>query len=598
MTKKDKKQKYVKKRGQKRKRRKTKVQSQPKLLRKDPALNAAMNHRHPLVACFINETWEEYRFANVYVIREAPVGLVLANFLVDMAGVGLKDAWGDYGFSEADIEDIKAEVSGGNALISCDLSLVNDVVYGGIFWARKWKFKLPKDYAIWLRLLEPVDQKDIRLDLFGENGKPVLLLDEDDVDRLIEEEFDPRILKDDLVINDDGLPPATLDRIGDIKAALIDFSHHTEFMEDFEAAANDRFGEEKPESDFEWINFQDWFVLQYELDDGKTIVQRFAEHYKKHLSHDVRRLLEEWSLVIEGLFKVKGGNHGKTYMRNLINEREYSVYATASMEKAELNPGDFVTARVVSAMGFHVFSGAVSIIQADGSQQQRAGIYKTAVDIQMRYPPRAFQDNEQKLQKSRRVVRDQYDDFIAFFGSDEVLGSGHEILQQYQAFFDYQVFEKINPNTSLTPAVCYEQDTGKAYKPPLAQLSVDVLASEDVAMLCDPEEGISFLIQYREFLDIFKDPDPHLGRFEAEDLVFGYLESESVSDIPFRKMAGRFPDNFKKIMAYIGQQEGFDAVEIDDLMRDFKPHSFNKLPTTVVVLDSEMSSQAKLADEK
>jgi hypothetical protein len=112
-----------------------------------------------------------------------------------MAGVGLKDAWGDYGFSEADIEDIKAEVSGGNALISCDLSLVNDVVYGGIFWARKWKFKLPKDYAIWLRLLEPVDQKDIRLDLFGENGKPVLLLDEDDVDRLIEEEFDPRILR-------------------------------------------------------------------------------------------------------------------------------------------------------------------------------------------------------------------------------------------------------------------------------------------------------------------------------------------------------------------------------------------------------------------
>ena len=62
------------------------------------------------------------------------------------------------------------------------------------------------------------------------------MLDEDDVDRLIEEEFDPRILKDDLVINDDGLPPATLDRIGDIKAALIDFSHHTEFMEDFEAA--------------------------------------------------------------------------------------------------------------------------------------------------------------------------------------------------------------------------------------------------------------------------------------------------------------------------------------------------------------------------
>ena len=63
----------------------------------------------------------------------------------------------------------------------------------------------------------------------------------------------------------------------------------------------------------------------------------------------------------------------------------------------------------------------------------------------MKYPAKAFQDNKIKLQKSRRAVRDQYDDFMTFFETDEVFGSGHEILQQYKTFFDYQVLKKLIP---------------------------------------------------------------------------------------------------------------------------------------------------------
>jgi hypothetical protein len=599
MVKKHKKQKHKKKREQARKRQKAKVQMQSKLLRRDPVLNEALDHRYPLVASLINEAWEEYKFANIYVVRESPFGLVLASFLVDLHAAGLKDAWGDYGFSDAVIEDVKAEsAADGNALIHCDLSLTNNLVYGGILWAKKWKFQLPKDYAVWLRLLPPVDQNDINLDHFGENGKPVLFLDEDDIDQVIEQEFDPQILKENLVVDEDGLPPATLDLIGDIKSALIDFSSRSEFKEEFEAAADDRFGEEKPKSDFEWINFQDWFILQCVLDDGKTVVQSFAGHYKKYLSSDVRQLLKGCEVVIEGFFEIKECNHDRSQMKNLINERDYTVYATSSMSEAGLKPGDFITARIVPAMGFHVFSGAMSITQADGSLQQRAAMYKAAMDIQIRYPARAFQDNEEKLQKSRDKVREQYEDFMNQFGADEVFGSGREMLKKHQSFFDYQVFEKVIPDSGLTPAAFYEQDTGEVYKPPIAQLPEDVLESEDIAMLCDPEEGISFLIQYRQFMDTFEHPDRHLGRFESEDLVMEYLESEAVSDIPFRKAAKRFPDNFKAIMEYLGEQEGFEAVDIDDLMQEFKPHTFNKLPTTVVTLDSEMTRLANLADKE
>lgn len=146
------------------------MQSQPKLLRKDPELNEALDHRYPLVTCLINEDWQECKFANVSIIRDAPSGLVLSSFLVDIAGVGLKDAIGDCGLTAMDIEEFQEQSAVNDIpLIPCDLGLITDLVYGGILWAQKWNFKLPKDYAVWLRLLPPVDQSDIRLNLFGEN---------------------------------------------------------------------------------------------------------------------------------------------------------------------------------------------------------------------------------------------------------------------------------------------------------------------------------------------------------------------------------------------------------------------------------------------
>ena len=575
------------------------VRAQPKLFRKDPVLKDALDHRHRLVTCLINEKWQEYKFVHVYVIRESPFGLVLVSFLIDLAEVGLKDAWGDYGYNKADVEDLKHKsLADDSALVPCDLSLAIDLVHGGILWAQKWNYKLPKDYKVWLRILPPVDPKYINMDLFGEAGKPLFFMDEVDLDRAIESEFDPELLKNNLVVDENGLSAATLNFIGDIKSALVGFSHRSEFIEDFETAVKIRFGDKDPKSDFEWINFQDWLILENELGNGKTIVQCFSEHYKKFLSNDVRQLLQGWGFVIDGLFEVLDCRHDRSRMRNLINERDYTVYATSNRSRADIKPGDFVYARIVPVLGDHVFSGAVSVIKGDGSLKQRATIYKTAVAWQMKNPAKAFRDNEEKLQKSRDQVHRQYEDFMNLFGEDQVFGNGREITQLYQSFFDYQVFEKVNPETGLTPAAHYEQDTGKPYKPPIAHLPDNVIASEDVAMLCDTDQGISFLIQYRQFIDIFENPDAYLGCVEAEDLVMEYLKSDAVSDIPFRKVAKRFPDNFTAVMEYMGKQHDIESVDIEDLMLEFKPQTFYKLPTTVAILDSEMTELAQIADKE
>ncbi|MBW2136624.1 MAG: hypothetical protein JRH06_03605 [Deltaproteobacteria bacterium] len=600
MASKSRKERRARKRKEIRKRQRAKKQSLPSLLRKHPSLREALNHNYPLFSCLINEDWEEGRIASVFVIREAPTGLVLSCFVVDLAGVGLKDVWGNYGLTRLDVEEIKSRAAqGGTPLIPCELSLASTIIYGGIAWAKKWRFKLPREHKIWLRVLEPVNESGVDLELFGEDGKPFLILDEEEQVVFAEERFDRQILKADLDAGRDGLSKEALIRIGDIKAALIAFSQRPEFREDFEEALAKRFGKpERPDSDHEWVTFQDWFVLEYELEKGETVATRFVEYYSDFMSDDVRRLVLGWGSPIEGLFEVKGRKNNGFLMKNLVNEREYYVFPTASMTSFDVKAGDFLSARIVPAKGFHIFSGSTNIIESDGSEAQRAKIYETAIDIQMRYPAQAFKDNEEKLKKSRESVRRQYEDFVNCFGSDEVFGTGREILNEYQRFLDYVIFRKKDPETGLPIATAYEKKTGRPYRPITVGLPEAVLNSQDVGMLCDPVEGISFLIQYRHFIDVFQHPERHIGKEETKDLVLDYLESDSISDVPFRRVAKKFPGNFSRVIAYYGDQEGFFSRNIEDLMMEFKPNSFDKLPGMVSVLDSEMARLARSAKEE
>ena len=176
VSRKSKQQKHVQKRKAARKQQKVKQASKPKLFRKEPALEEALNFRHPLVECLINRDWKEGKFASIFVLRDTPVGLVLSGFVVDLAGPGLKDAWGNYGLSYYDAEKMKSNAAAdGVPLVPCEVALAEKIVYGGITWSKKWGFKLPKEYKIWIRILRPENETETDLELFGENGKPLLL---------------------------------------------------------------------------------------------------------------------------------------------------------------------------------------------------------------------------------------------------------------------------------------------------------------------------------------------------------------------------------------------------------------------------------------
>ncbi|MEA1936311.1 MAG: hypothetical protein U9M96_05815 [Thermodesulfobacteriota bacterium] len=597
MAKQSKDEKRTKNKKQKLKKQRAKKAATPAILRRDPLLAEALRHHHPLHSCLINENWQDMKIATIFVVRKTPTGLVMVNFLVDLLGFGLKDVVGDYGFTLNEMDSIKSQSAEEDLpLESCDLPFASSIIHGGIAWAKKWGIKLPGDYNVWMRILDPLDTDEIDLDLFGEDGKPLFMFNEDDDFLFDEPSSDLKILKDPLDIGESGPSRKQLERIGNIKGALIEFAMSPEFKEDFNKANLEYFKEATPPEDMEkeeLVSFLDWYILEWQSESEDTFPDKFVETHGALMSRDVREMILGWRNVIHGIFEVKGQRSDEYHMKNLINEREYVVYPTASMaEASSFKIGDFINARVAPIGDFHTFSGIVTKIPCDGSDKERGDIYRFAFETQTRYPRKAFKDNEEKLKASMELLQKNYNDFIDYIGTDELIGTGREMAQKYRDFLRYDVFEKRNPETGLSKAEKYEKEERKTYKLPQINFPETLLKQSGVGMLFDPAEGISFLERYDLFVDIFSNPDRYIGSFlgkrKMKDIIMDYLESDSISDMPFRKMAKRFPDNFARVMEYVLNWEGFSLDMIDELLLHYKPQTFDKIPAYVAVLDSEM----------
>lgn len=568
----------------------------PAILRRNPILEEALRHYHPLHSCLISKDWRNEKMATIFVVRKAPTGLVMAAFLIDLTGFGLKDVWGDYGLTQGDIDTIKSKFDEDDSTLElCDLSVASSIIYGGVEWAKRHAIRLPRDYKVWMRILAPINADDIDLDLFGVDGNPIFMLGENDGFCFEDISIDPKLLKGPLKIGIDGPSEKQLERIGDIKGALIGFALNPGFNEDFNIAKSQYYKELIDIEDIEeWkkILFMDWYTLEWQSELGDTFPAMFVDAYGDLMSKDVREMILGWSGVIESIFEIKTKRSGAYYMKNLINEREYVVYPTASMADTSLfEIGDFLNARITPVGDFHVFSGVAVKMPCDGSDQERRAIYQLAIETQTRYLGKAFEDNEEKLKKSADMLQKDYDEFVSYFGSDELIGSGREMAQKHQDFLRYITFEKGDQKTGLSKAEQYERKEGKTYKLPTTNYPETLLSHPDVGMLYDPLEGIHFLEGYGLFVDVFRNFDAYGGWIKmrkVKEIIMGYLESDSISDLPFRKMVGRFPDNFVLVIRHVLKWKEFSVDMVDDLMRYYKPWSFSKLPGHVAILDSEM----------
>lgn len=124
----------------------------------------------------------------IVLARRLKRGYALVGWLVDIEGLGLKDSFSKFGIMKADVTRSLAVLARGNEdeeepWDDCPLELAQQLVYGGLMWARQHDFPLIDDVTRYLSILSP-PRTPPDLSLFGVDGKPCLTLNAEDMLRL------------------------------------------------------------------------------------------------------------------------------------------------------------------------------------------------------------------------------------------------------------------------------------------------------------------------------------------------------------------------------------------------------------------------------
>ncbi len=136
---------------------------------------SAMGPEHQLECCAINRNWHDAHMAYIVVVRKVAGGFTAAVFLIDTWGVGLKDGFAHKGLDRIALDQLLAHAAGADELIDCPLTLAQELVYGGLAWARLHGFRTPAEAIRCLKILPaPPGEPDFSY-FGGKNRKPSLL---------------------------------------------------------------------------------------------------------------------------------------------------------------------------------------------------------------------------------------------------------------------------------------------------------------------------------------------------------------------------------------------------------------------------------------
>ena len=113
--------------------------------------------------------------ANIIIVRKTTGGFTAVGFLVDTWGMGLKDAFMHKGLSRIALDQLLAHAAGADELVDCPLPLAQELVYGGLAWARQHGFRSPAEAIRCLKIL-PAPPGEPDISSFGtKDGSPLII---------------------------------------------------------------------------------------------------------------------------------------------------------------------------------------------------------------------------------------------------------------------------------------------------------------------------------------------------------------------------------------------------------------------------------------
>lgn len=354
----------------------------------------------------------------------------------------------------------------------------------------------------------------------------------------------------------------------------------------------------------------DMFVTQGEV-AGQPVADLFARAQK--LSDVERTWLSQWQRSFNGLFEIKtvdldGAKPSRYELMNWLTEKVYSVGGNpdlAAEVASRLEVGEIVLARLLPvAESEWTFSGPMTRLGKLGKPKLAVAIG----NFRQWFPQQLYGDAPELQAVAWDSVKQQYDDFLAFFEAEKVTLSGYELNKKLQAYQEATTDRRlasvgIDSNKSMKAlvqesgiskeeideamnAVGEESKVAKGLLEssqslkmvvPKVKLPDELRRAESVTLLIHPRWGETFLTDYSRLETLLaKESVTEEEAVMIDRLVLKYLQDDKVILPVWQRLASEHKVGLEAALRRVLNQPEFDIEQ--DLLGAIARHGKSLTP--------------------
>ncbi|MEC4816722.1 MAG: hypothetical protein SAK29_26160 [Scytonema sp. PMC 1069.18] len=351
-------------------------------------------------------------------------------------------------------------------------------------------------------------------------------------------------------------------------------------------------------------NFQKDYIVDAFITEGKVgelspidlFVQTSPDLTESELS-----LIGRWHHTFTGLFAVQKILPDGFELMNWLTAKHYIVKPNnprITKDMSRLKEGEIVLTRISPVTDtYWTFSGPYTLMGKLGKPKLAVAIG----NFKDNYKSQLYGDAPELLEEAWLSVEQYHQQFVEFFGSDEVTMPGYQLnkkIGEFQELLTKKRFEAAGIDSSKSleeiaqeagvdeeeiKAVAEEmgadsqavtemfnrpKGTSKMVMPKV-DLPAELKKAEQVTTLSHPRWGQMFLPTYTKIKEILEAEDWQSIE-SAEKQIRFYLEDKSINAYIWHRLAQQYPTQLEKVLQTFLQRPDFQLqTDLDSLLTEF-----------------------------
>ncbi|MBE8999955.1 hypothetical protein IQ274_17380 [Nostoc sp. LEGE 12447] len=400
-----------------------------------------------------------------------------------------------------------------------------------------------------------------------------------------------------------------LERSHELKQALVDFVLDAEgelaqALETYAAAQLRRGSGDSTQQDL----IIDSFLTAGKVGD-KSPLELFIESHPD-LEESDRNLIKSWHHSFIGLFAISNILPDGFELTNWITDKCYLVKPnnTQTLQAiSRLKIGEILLTRISPVTdSYWMLSGPYTIMGKLGKPKLAVAIG----NFKEKYKSNLYSDAPDLLEEAWQSVEQYHQQFVDFFGTDEITLSGYHLnkkIAEFQEIITEKTFAAAGIDTSKSLAEVAEaagigdeeikaaaQEFGadsnvvsqmlnskggnSKMVMPKVDLPAELKKAEQVTALSHPRWGQMFLPTYSKVQAILSAEDWQSVQ-GAEKLIRYYLEDKSINAFIWHRLAQQYPTQLENVLQIVLQRPEFHLEsDLDVLLQEFHKPIEPELP--------------------